>query len=266
VSGHVAIITGANHGIGAAVAEDLAGRGVAVVINYLRLKDDPDAGIPEAYRANRAQDAAAVLGRVEAAGGSAIAVEADLSDDSTPTLLFDAAEAEYGPVDILVNNATGWLADTFKPVPTDRLGRGLQSVSPATIAQQFAIDARGGALMIAEFARRHAARGGSWGRIVGLTSGGPSGFPEEASYGAAKAALDNYTMTAAIELADLGVTANMVHPPVTDTGWVTDEVREFVAGSAHLTHVATPQDVAEVIGYLVSDEARLVSGNVIRLR
>lgn len=73
----------------------------------------------------------------------------------------------------------------------------------------------GSARLIGEFARRDAARGATWGRIVGLTSGGPMGFPNEVSYGAAKAALENYTMSAAFELAPLGVTANVVHPPVT---------------------------------------------------
>lgn len=63
--------------------------------------------------------------------------------------------------------------------------------------------------------------GGSWGRVTGLTSGGPLGFPEEVSYGAAKAAQVSYTMSAALGLAPYGVTANMVYPPpVTDTGWV----------------------------------------------
>ena len=135
-----------------------------------------------------------------------------------------------------------------------------------TWAQQFGVDAMAPALLIAEFARRHAERGATWGRIVGLTSGGALGFPEEVSYGAAKAAQDNYTMSAAAELAPLGITANMVHPPVTDTGWVTDSVREFVAGSRALTHVATPDQVASVIAYLASDAAALISGNVITLR
>ena len=116
--------------------------------------------------------------------------------------------------------------------------------------------------MIGEFARRLAARDGDWGRIVGLTSGGSSGFPGEVTYGAAKAAQVNYTMSAATELAGLGVTANIVHPPVTDTGWVNDGVREFVAGSQELTHVATPDEVAVVIAWLCTDEARLVSGTV----
>ena len=70
----------------------------------------------------------------------------------------------------------------------------------------------GAALMISEFARRHIARQATWGRIIGLTSGGELGFPEEVSYGAAKAAQENYTMSAALELAPFGVTANMVLP------------------------------------------------------
>ena len=99
-----------------------------------------------------------------------------------------------------------------------------------------------------------------------MTSGGDLGFPQEVSYGAAKAAQTNYTMSAAVELADLGITANVVHPPVTDTGWVTDAVRQFVAGSPTHVHVATPAEVAEVIAYLASDAAALITGNVITLR
>jgi 3-oxoacyl-[acyl-carrier protein] reductase len=139
-------------------------------------------------------------------------------------------------------------------------------VSADTIDRVFSVDARASALMITEFARRLIARGGTWGRIVGLTSGGPLGFPEEVSYGAAKAALENYTMAAAFELADHGVTANVVHPPVTDTGWVTPEVVAAVAASDTLIHVVSPDDVAEVIAYLVSDHAWLVTANRIHLR
>ena len=153
-------------------------------------------------------------------------MEADLSDPATPALLFDLAEQQLGPVDILVNNATGWLADSFAAAQADRLGRSLQPVTAAGWTRQFSVDAMAPALMIAEFARRHIARGADWGRIIGLTSGGDLGFPEEVSYGAAKAAQVNYTMSAALELAPYGVTANMVHPPVTDTGWVTDAVRD----------------------------------------
>jgi 3-oxoacyl-[acyl-carrier protein] reductase len=128
------------------------------------------------------------------------------------------------------------------------------------------VDARASGLLIAEFARRLVERGGTWGRIVGLTSGGPLGFPEEVSYSSAKAALESFTMSAAFELAEHGVTANVVHPPVTDTGWVTPEVIASVEASDTLIHVATPDDVADVICYLVSDQAWLITANRIHLR
>jgi 3-oxoacyl-[acyl-carrier protein] reductase len=263
---HTAIVTGANHGIGAATAIALAQAGCAVLCTFLRVEDPVDPGVPQAYRDSRRQDAAGVASRIRAAGGLALTVEADLSDPAVPTALFDAAEEHLGAVDVLVNNATGWVQDTFAPSGTDRLGRALQPVSAATWRQQFAVDAMAPALLISEFARRHIARGGTWGRIIGLTSGGGLGFPEEVSYGAAKAAQSSYTMSAALELAPFGVTANMVHPPVTDSGWVTDAVRDAVAASHDLIHIATPEEVAAVIAYLASDEAALITGNVITLR
>jgi 3-oxoacyl-[acyl-carrier protein] reductase len=265
-AGHTAIVTGANHGIGAATAHALARRGCAVLCTFLRLQDPDDPGTPQAYRDKRAQDAEAVVAGIREQGGTAVAVEADLSSPDTPALLFDTAEEQLGPVDILVNNATGWLADTFAAATADRLGRTLQPVTAATWTRQFTIDAMGAALMISEFARRHVAREATWGRIIGLTSGGDLGFPEEVSYGAAKAAQVNYTMSAALELAPFGITANMVYPPVTDTGWVTDAVRDHVAGRPELIHIATPDEVAEVIAYLASDSAGLITANVITLR
>jgi 3-oxoacyl-[acyl-carrier protein] reductase len=114
-TGHTAIVTGANHGIGAATARALARRGSAVVCTFLLVDDAPDPGTPQVYRDNRACNAAAVVARIKAEGGTAVAVEADLSDPATPAMLFDTAEEHFGPVDILVNNATGWLADTFAP-------------------------------------------------------------------------------------------------------------------------------------------------------
>jgi 3-oxoacyl-[acyl-carrier protein] reductase len=262
----VAIVTGANHGIGAATAQALADSGVAVLASYLRLTPQPDPGTPGTYGAARSGDASWLADRVRAAGGRIAAVEADLTDPAAAQLLFDTAERELGPVDILINNASGWLADTFKAAASDRFSRNLERVSARTFDRQFAVDARAGALLIAEFARRHAERGADWGRIVSLVSGSGGGFPEEVSYGAAKAALVSYTLSAALELAPLGITANAVEPPVTDTGWVTDEVRRAVAGSAELVHVATPGQVAEIIAFLCGDAAGLITGNVLRLR
>lgn len=180
--------------------------------------------------------------------------------------MFVEAEATLGPVSILVNNASGWRKDTFSPDREDPLRRHHEPLSGGTALPQLLVDARGGALMITQLAasvRRHHL---GWGRVVSLTSGGPMGFPGEVSYGAAKAALENYTMSASIELAPDGITANVIYPPVTDTGWISNEVRAFVEASADHVHIAEPAEVAEVIGWLCTDAARLVTGNIIRLR
>lgn len=265
LKGHVCVVTGANHGIGAATAIALAGCGASVLVSYLRTRDPDD--FPDPYRANRAQNADEVLATIHAGGGRAAALEIDLRDAATPARLFDFAEAELGSVDVLVNNACGWVSDTFTSGRRHGItGTKMARVSAATYDQVFGVDARGGALMIAEFSRRHIERQAEWGRIVGLTSGGPLGFPNEVSYGAAKSALENYTMAAALELAPFGVTANIVYPPVTDTGWVTDEVRHHVDRTMDLIHIAKPEDVAEVIAFLCSDYARLITANVVHLR
>jgi 3-oxoacyl-[acyl-carrier protein] reductase len=248
LDGRVALVTGANTGIGAATATALAGRGASVLVGYF------------------AGDADEVLASIRAAGGRAEAVPADLRAPEAAAVLFDAAESGLGPVAILVNNATGWRQDSFLPLASDDFGRPLEPVTAETFAPQFEVDARATALLIAEFARRHIDHGGDWGRIVSLTSSGRDGFPTEVSYGAAKAALESYTLSAALELGRYGITANVVHPPITDTGWVTDEIRAAGEADSPLRHIAEPADVAEVIGWLCSPAAGFVTGNVIRMR
>ncbi|MFI6299121.1 SDR family NAD(P)-dependent oxidoreductase [Nonomuraea sp. NPDC050790] len=263
--GRVALVTGANQGIGAATAVALAGQGAAVFLTYKRLEPVNHPGFPDRYDTLRGADAGEVVERIRRAGGVAESAEADLSDPEAPRGLFDQAEAALGPVEILVNNATGWIGDTFAPRATDPLGRPLTMVDAATHDRQFAVDARAVALLIAEFARRHVARGASWGRIIGLTSGGRDGFPTEVSYGAAKAAQENYTMSAAHELGRYGITANMVYPAVTDTGWFKKEDEEALRALSPLDHIGQPEDVADVITFLASEQARCVTGQLVRL-
>jgi 3-oxoacyl-[acyl-carrier protein] reductase len=268
LSGRTALVTGANMGIGAATAVELARRGAAILVSYLSMSDPEDDSIfPPAYREARARSGSQIAEAIRRENGRAEALEADLTDELTPARLFDQAERELGPVEILVLNATGWQCpDSFSSGREDQVGRPLYPVRSEAFTAQFAVDARSSALLIAEFARRHKERAADWGRIVSLTSGGRDGFPGEVSYGAAKAALESITLSAAWELGEQGVTANLVHPPHTDTGWFTPEVEREAVAASPLRHYARPEDVAELIAYLCSPAADFISGNRIQMR
>lgn len=266
LAGRVALVTGANHGIGRACAVALARRGADVLVTYLRTSDEPAADRSAQYIEERRRDGSAVAAGIRALGRRCLPIEADLRDADAARRLFDAAEAELGPVAILVHNASGWRKDSFAPHQAEVTGRRAWPVTPESIDPQLTVDARAGALLMQELIVRHRARGARWGRIVTMTSGEGRAYPGQVSYGAAKAALISYTLSAASEMAADGVTANVVYPPVTDTGWITDEVRAFVAADSDHHHVAAPEEVAEIVAWLCADANRLVTGNVIRLR
>lgn len=269
LQGRVALVTGANQGIGAGTARALAAQGAAVFLTYLRLGgDDPGVQATDrpAYAAARARPAEDVAAEIVRAGGRAAALEADLADPATGPRAASQRSKSAGTVEILVNNADAWVGDTFLADAADRFGRRLTAVTAEGHDRAFAVNARAPALLIAEFARRHLARGAAWGRIVGLTTGGAPGFPEEVSYGASKNALESYTRAAAWELGRHGVTANIVCPPATDTGWITPEMAAAMAAAGPLYHVGQPEEVAELIVFLCSDQARFVTGETLTMR
>jgi 3-oxoacyl-[acyl-carrier protein] reductase len=268
LDGRVALVTGANHGIGAAAAHALAAQGVGVfvtyLLDYLRTRDD-DPGTPPEFHELRSVPGTHVADVLRSSGGRASSAEVDLADPEVIPGLFDVAERDLGPVEILVLNAAASEVDTFRDAAEDRFGRRHQRVSAATHDYHFAVNSRTNALLIAEFARRHRERNATWGRIVGVTSSGIDGFPDEISYGASKAALESYVKSAAWELGSLGITANLVCPPGTDTGWMTDSVKESVLRESPLQHVAVPREIADVIVFLASEQARWITGQRIRI-
>lgn len=263
LDGKIALVTGANHGIGAATAVALGREGADVAVTFLRAPAPTQA---DAYHRARASDAGSVVEAIGSLGRRVVAIEADLTDPDAPASVYEQVEADLGPVSVLVHNASGWVKDSYAPDLQDAVGRTAEMVRRESVDRNYHVDARAGALLMAEFITRHRSRGATWGRIVTLTSGEGRGFPGEASYGAAKAALISYTMNAASEMASDGVAANVVYPPVTDTGWITEEVEAFVAGDPDHHHIATPDEVADVIAWLCATAGRIVTGNIIRLR
>ena len=214
----MALVTGANHGIGAAIAIALASAGADVAITSWRpFAEESGAGQSATYVEQRRRDGDDVVAAIKELGRRAMHVEADLTDT-------DRAGRAVRPRRARARSGQRARAQRQR-VARGQLRQRPGGVTLATIEPPLYVDARAGALLIHEMATRHRGRGAGWARIVTLTSAGGSGFPGEASYGAAKAALTSYTLTAASELAAVGVAVNVVHPPVTDTGWVDDDVR-----------------------------------------
>ena len=142
----------------------------------------------------------------------------------------------WGRWTILVNNASGWVGDTFVPAATNRFGLAQSPVSAAD--HRSGVRGRRPRRGPADRRVRPPPRGPGrrlGPRSSGSTSGEANGFPEEISYGAAKAAQVNFTLSAATELARFGVTANVVHPPMTDTGWISQRTAAWAqsAGQPH---------------------------------
>ncbi|KOX24222.1 SDR family NAD(P)-dependent oxidoreductase [Nocardiopsis sp. NRRL B-16309] len=238
----VAIVTGAARGIGAATAERLAREGRAVAV--LDLKES---------------DAQEVVDRITADGGSAVAVGCDVSDADQVTAAVATVAERLGPPAILVNNA-GVLRDNL-----------LFKMSPDDWDTVMNVHLRGSFLM-SKAAQAHMTEN-NWGRIVNLSSSSALGNRGQANYSAAKAGLQGFTKTLAIELGKFGVTCNAVAPGFIETdmtrataeriGIDFDAMKEFKAKEIPVRRAGVPADVANTVAFLTGEDAGFVSGQVI---
>jgi 3-oxoacyl-[acyl-carrier protein] reductase len=241
------LITGGNSGIGAATVRAFAAQGARVVLHF---QDAPVVAPHIGHSVPGREKAEALAAEVTAAGGTVLLVAGDLLDWTTPAALFDRA----GDVDVLVNNAAHCeLPDT------------IAEVGPASLDRHFAVNAQAPALLMAEFVRRYRARGGRTGRIINVSTDAARAFATQIGYGASKAALEALTRSVAIEVGPLGITVNTVAPGPVQTGWIGGDLERQVLPSIPLGRLGTPEDIADAIVFLASDQARWITGQIIQV-
>jgi 3-oxoacyl-[acyl-carrier protein] reductase len=238
----VAVVTGAGRraGIAFAVAERLARDGFDVAFSWWQPYDRRMAWGPDDSAAEALRSA------VEGAGGRAVGVEIDLEDVASAARLFDLAEA-LGPVQVLV-------VSHCESVDSDLLGTTVESFD-----RHLAVNARATWLLVRELALRFRSPVGT-GRIVALTSDHTVG---NLPYGASKGAMDRIVLAAARELARVGITANVVNPGATDTGWISPGLRADIEATTPAGRVGTPADVANLVSFLCSPQGAWVNGQLL---
>jgi len=279
----VALVTGANHGIGAATALAFAKEGAKVFIHYLRLSPEAYGGISqeEADKAKEpgrgfyydriSRSAEEVIKAIRDLGGECESWESDLADPENVPRLFDRAEERFGRVDIVVNNAANDRCDTFIPrkeLEKDPLFLGeypMRTISAESHDEHFAVNTRAVVLMMEEFARRHLARKATWGRIINISTDGAYAHASNVSYGASKFAVESYSRAAAYELGPYGMTINVISPGAVQTGWMKPELARAIAHEYPLRRIGKPEDIANAVIFFASEQADWITGQVLHV-
>ncbi|MFI7667995.1 SDR family oxidoreductase [Nocardia sp. NPDC049526] len=236
LDGKTALVTGASRGIGRAIAERLGRDGARVAVHYN----------------GNEQAAKETVVAIEAAGGSAFAIKAELGVPGDAATLWSAFDAQADGVDVIVNNAG-----------IDGIREPIGGTDEAAFDRVFAVNAKA-PFFVTKLGLDRLRDGG---RIVNVSTGLTHGarMPQLIAYTMTKGAIDSFTQTLAKELGARGITVNAVAPGVIDTdmnaNWLRNaETEALVAGMSPLNRVGQPGDIADITAFLASDDSRWITG------